>query len=215
MPGLANINHTLRAAVRQHLLGLVDIDRSPAEAVTLAAGVASRAGGSWLADGFAPGQELIVAGWGGEQIAQLVGVEPTRLILEGIAGNGLGTQPRFMVRLPQSIAWEGAATFYPAPGRPFVAEVLQSASKTLRSIGNGLARTIEHRWLASFTFNYPAERGTLALERMTGAALAHFAPGAAWGGPATIQGGSLSPLLRDGGWISQAVSIELLGFTTD
>lgn len=215
MQTLASVNHALRAALRQHVLGLVDIDRSPAEAVSLANGVFIRAGGSWLDDGFALGQELTVAGWGAEQIGQVAGLEPLRLTLADVAGSGDGAQPRFRARLPQSIAWEGSPTFYPAPGRPFVAEVLQSASKTLLSIANGATRTIEHRWLASFSFNYPAERGTLALERMTGAALAHFAPGSAWGGPAVIQGGSLSPLLRDGAWIGQAVSIELLAFTTD
>ena len=206
---LATLLPNLRAAFRARLLTAVDIDVTVA--VTVAGGVFTRASGSWIADGFAIGQELKVSGAAiGTMLVK--GIEEAKLVTTSAAG-GSGAA-RFIVGLPSAVAWEGAK--FAPKGSPFAVEKVQMAGSTRRSFGpNGL---IQHRALMHCNLFYPAQGATLAIERMTGALMQHFRPGTDLihgGDAARVEQVEASPLMLDNEWLSQAVTVTALAFTSD
>lgn len=207
---LATVLPNMRAAFRERLLTVVDVDVSVA--VTAAAGALTRASGSWIADGLAIGQEVTVEGVGATAVALVTGVTDTRLSTNG-PFSGSGTA-RVRARLPGEIAWEGRK--YAPTTRPFVAERVQSAST--RRTAMGPSGTIEHRILGHANLFYPSQNLTLAIERMAGAVMTTFRPGTSlsYGGDAgRVQQVEQSGLMLDGEWLSLAVTVTILAFTSD
>lgn len=217
--GLATVHANLRSAFRERLLTLVDIDHSPGVSVSLASGVFTRASGSWLTAGFAPGMEVTVNGFTGSPlygVVETVSALALKLNITGtqtVAGGG-----RFIVGLPQGRAWEGF-DFFPVDGRPYVAESVRANVTTLETICNpsgvGVATNILE---ASATFFYPKNKGTLAIERMAGAAMKLLGESPrrlSYGGDAaTIQRVERSQLYDDGARIGCAVTARLMAITT-
>jgi hypothetical protein len=208
---LATVHANLRAAFRERLLTLVDIDHSPGVSVSLASGVFTRASGSWLTAGFAPGMEVQAVGFTGNPygVVETVSALAMKLNIAGtqtVAGGG-----QFIAALPQGRAWEGA-DFFPTDGRPYVAEsfrAIQSRGLTAGDLGPGV---VAHNIEASATFFYPKNKGTLAIERMVGAAMTLFRRGSTLsrnGDAATIQDSSRSALYDDGSRIGCAVLITI------
>jgi hypothetical protein len=217
--GLATVHANLRSAFRERLLTLVDIDHSPGVSVSLASGVFTRASGSWLTAGFAPGMEVTVSGFTGSPlygVVETVSALALKLNITGtqtVAGGG-----RFIVGLPQGRAWEGF-DFFPVDGRPYVSESVRANATTLETICNpsgvGVATNILE---ASATFFYPKNKGTLAIERMAGAAMKLLGESPrrlSYGGDAaTIQRVERSQLYDDGSRIGCAVTARLMAITT-
>lgn len=214
---LATIHANLRAAFRERLLTLVDIDHSPGVSVSLASGVFTRASGSWLTAGFAPGMEVQAQGFTGNPfgVVETVSALALKLNITGtqtVAGGG-----RFIAALPQGRAWEGF-DFFPIDGRPYTSEAMVTGASRKRSIGgpNGVGAVIEHRPSLVASFFYPKNKGTLAIERMTGAAMALFLPGSSltYGGDsARITDVECSQTYDDGARIGRAVTVSTLAFT--
>lgn len=214
---LATVHPNLRAASRERLLTLVDIDHSPGVSVSLASGVFTRASGSWLTAGFAPGMEVQAQGFTGNPfgIVETVSALALKLNISGsqtVAGGG-----RFIAALPQGRAWEGF-DFFPVDGRPYVSETLLPGISRKRSVGgpNGVGAVIEHRPSFVATFFYPKNKGTLAIERMTGSMMGLFRPGLSltYGGDtARITDVECSQNYDDGARTGRAVTVSLLAFT--
>lgn len=215
---LATIHANLRAAFREKLLTLTDIDHSPGVSVTLANGVFTRASGSWLDAGFCPGQEVTVEGFTGSPLYGVVDTVSALALKLGVAGAQTVTGGgQFKVTLPQGRAWEGF-DFFPIDGRPYVAESVRAGPSRLETITNpsgvGVA---QHNVEASATFFYP-KRGTIAVERMVGALMTLLAQSPrrlAYAGDAgVIQRVERSALYEDGARLGCAVTASILAFTT-
>lgn len=214
---LATLYPNLRSAFRQRLLTLVNIDHAPGVSVTLASGVFTRASGSWLTAGFAPGMEVTVIGFGAATSSVVESVTALALKTSHAGAQTVAGGGQFVVGLPQGRAWTGE-TFHPIDGRPYVAEAVLAGSSRKKSHGgpNGQGAVIEHTPRAVATLFYPNGKGTLALEAMAGAVMAHFLPGSSlsYGADAArITDVSLSIPYLDGSRLAQAVSVELLAFT--
>jgi hypothetical protein len=204
---LKTVLSNIRAAFRAQLQTVVDIDVTVT--VTASGGVLTRSTGSWIDDGFAIGQEVTLSGVGaGTAIVR--GVDATKLSLSSTT-SGSGSA-RVQVKLPAAVAWEG--TRYVPRAVPFVAEKVQSATTIRRSVGPQGA--IEHRILGHANRFYPSLGSTLAIERMAGSIMTAFKPGTQLvrnGDAAIVQQVEQSPLLLDGEWISQNVTVTALAFT--
>lgn len=214
---LETLHENIRAAFRERLLTLEPIDHSPGVSVSLANGVFTRASGSWLTAGFAPGMEVTVSGFTGSPLYGVVDTVSALALKLGISGSQtVAGGGQFTVALPQGRAWE-ADTFFPTDGRPYVAESVRAASSRLRSVANTAGGgTIEHIIQCSATFFYPKNKGTRALERMAGACMALFAPATRLTrstDSALVQNVERSPLYDDGARIGCAVTASLLAFT--
>lgn len=213
MAPLATVFPLMRAAVRERLLTVIDIDHSPGS-VTATAGVYARTSGSWIDAGFAIGQEVAITGMGvADGTVIVTGVAALSLTTSGTA-SASGNAPRFVVGLPFGRAWEGAEPYQPGAA-PFVAETFSPLSTRKRGAGQG--GIIEHLTNANFTLFYPARRGALAIERMAGAVMAHFAPGLSLQRAeltARVSDVSRSGLTLDGEWLACGVSISLTAYTT-
>lgn len=212
----------LRAACRERVLTVVDVDHRPDDETNAGNGLVYRNDGeSWLEAGFSPGCEITCYGFGDPVTSLAKTVAEQLLTLEDttFSGTAFGPDARFVTALPQARAWEGEE-FTPVPGKPYVAETFRSISSVKRSVGNanGTGGTIEHRLQASFALFYPAGLGTLAIESMAGALMAHFFPGLALSygaASAIVTGTQASPPITDGGWITLAVTVSLLTWTSD
>ncbi len=214
---LATVHTNLRAAFRERLLTLVDIDHSPGVSVTLASGIFTRASGSWITAGFAPGMEVTVNGFTGSPLYGVVETVSALALKLGVSGSQtIAGGGQFIVGLPQGRAWEGF-DFFPTDGRPYVSETVLPGPSRKRSIsGQNGAGVIEHKPSLVATFFYPKNKGTLALERMSGAAMSLFLPGLSlsYGGDgARITDVECSQNYDDGARIGRAVTVSLLAFT--
>lgn len=213
---LATVHANLRAAFRTRLLTLTDIDHSPGVSVTQANGVFTRASGSWITAGFAPGMEVQAQGFTGNPfgVVETVSALALKLNISGtqtVAGGG-----RFVVALPQGRAWEGF-DFLPTDGKPYVSESFRAVQSSGLTLGNyNGPGTVRHTIEAGATFFYPKNKGTLAIERMAGAMMALFRRGSTLlrdGDGVTIADASRGPLYDDGARFGCAVTVSLPAYT--
>lgn len=214
---LATLHPNLRAAFRERLLTLVDIDHSPGVSVSLASGVFTRASGSWLTAGFTSGMEVTVSGFTGSPLYGVVETVSALAMKLGVSGSQtVAGGGQFVVGLPQGRAWEGV-DFFPVDGRPYVAESFRAVQSQGLTVGNyNGPGTVLHTIEATATFFYPKNKGTLAIERIAGAAMAHFRRGLSLsrnGDAATIANVSRSPLYDDGARIGCAVTASIPAYT--
>lgn len=210
---LATVHANLRAAFRERLLTLSDIDHSPSVSVSLANGIFTRASGSWLTAEFAPGMEVTVTGFTGSPLYGVVETVSALALKLGITGTQtVAGGGRFVVALPQGRAWEGF-DFFPTDGRPYVAESFRAVQSQGLTVGNyNGPGVVSHAIEASASFFYPKNKGTLAIERMAGAAMALFRRGSTLsrnGDAATIENSSRSELYDDGARLGCAVSVTI------
>ncbi|MCL4715463.1 MAG: hypothetical protein KJZ75_11180 [Hyphomonadaceae bacterium] len=217
---LATLHPNLRAAFRQKLLTLIDIDHSPGVSVSLASGVFTRASGSWLDAGFARGMEVQAIGFTNNPRGVVTAVSALALTttIAAPASQTVGGGGQFVVGLPIGRAWEGETGFFPSDDAPYVAETVLPGPSRKTSVGgpNGRGAVIEHKPSLVASFFYPKGRGTIAIERMTGAAMTAFLPGSAlsYGADsARITDVQCSQNYDDGSRIGRAVTVSLLAFT--
>lgn len=218
--GMRTLHGNLRAAFRERLLTLTQLSEAPGVSVTLTDGVFTRASGSWIDAGFEPGQEVTVNGFAGSPLyGQVISVTALGLRTDLAGAETVSGGGEFVVDLPQGRAWEGK-DYNPVSDRAYVSETLQTVSQRGVSIGNanGAGGTIETKLIATASFFYPRNRGTIAIEGMAGAALVLFRRGQSLsrnGDAATIENVSRSSLYNDGARIGCAVSVNLLAYTQD
>jgi len=211
---LKTVHPSLRAAVRERLLTVTEVDVSVGS-ITASGGVYTRASGSWITDGFRIGQEVTVSGLsGGNGVVRVRSLTALALTTTGTAsGSGTG---RFLVALPQGRAWEGQGVYRPTLGQPYISEAYVPASSARVSQGSPTP-VIQHDINANVTLFYPASEGTEAVERMAGAIQAHFMPKATKlvrdNVGARVVDVRRSSVMLDGDWLSVGVTIQLLAFT--
>jgi hypothetical protein len=211
---LKTLHPSLRAAFRERLLTVVDVDASPGS-VTASGGVYARASGSWITDGFRIGQEVQVTGVGSGTVVRVKSLTASTLTTTGTA-TGSGASPRFLVGLPQGRAWEGQGVYRPTLGQPYISEAYVPANAARITQGSGASPTIQHDINANVTLFYPASEGTEAIERMAGAIQAHFMPKTKLTRDtigARVMDVRRSPVMMDGDWLSIGVTVQLLAFT--
>lgn len=208
------VHPSLRAAFRERLLTVADVDAS-VSSITASNGVYSRTTGSWITGGFRIGQEVTVSGLSGANgTVRVRSLTALDLTTTGTAsGSGTG---RFLVGLPQGRAWEGQGVYRPTLGQPYISEAYVPASSARLSQGS-TTPVIQHDINANVTLFYPSSEGTEAIERMAGAIQAHFMPKATKlvrdNVGARVVDTRRSPVMLDGDWLSIGVTIQLLAFT--
>jgi hypothetical protein len=211
---LKTLHPSLRAAFRERLLTVVDVDAS-VSSVTASGGVYSRTTGSWITGGFRIGQEVTVSGLSAANgLFRVRSLTALDLTTTGTAsGSGTG---RFLVGLPQGRAWEGQGVYRPTLGQPYISEAYVPANAARITQGSGSTPTIQHDINANVTLFYPASEGTEAIERMAGAIQAHFMPKTKLTRDtigARVMDVRRSPVMMDGDWLSVGVTVQLLAFT--
>jgi hypothetical protein len=166
--------HAQQLAIRAHVLGVV---------VATAAGTLgctgakyTRTEGSFVADGFAVGMEVVAAGFTGSAngLAVVARVSDTELTvgrsLPTLAAGGGRT---LTAGLPESAAWENTV-LEPKPGRPFVEEEFLAGPLFQRGAGPG--GVMESRPTYVLKVHVPASTGEAAARRYASALVRHFTP---------------------------------------
>lgn len=211
----ASLHLDLRAAFRQRLLGVTLADTGT---TTLGASGSTftRAAGSFVADGFAPGDEVMASGFAGgaDGRATVVSVSASSLVVDrALATNAAAAGRRLLAGLPQGRAWEGTE-FLPQTGQPWLRESFRPLSSEVRSLGVG--GTIAHTMTGNLSLFYPSRRGTLAVERMAGAVVDLFAPGTALtygGNSGVVLRCERQPLVQEPDWVSAPVIVSVTAYT--
>lgn len=218
------IKHLLvQRAVRSHLLSLTVASTSGVNLSGISGGY-SRASGSFLADGYAIGQEIVAAGFtspllNGSKI--ITGVSASTL---AVAGGGAvessGSGRTITCGLPTRRAWEGMP-FTPTEGAPYVSELYLGGPQTVITV-QAVGGEVEATPIYQVTIRAKSGVGVDALATYADALLAHFTPGLSL---AMADGNSVrvradtapyrSTLVLDSpGWAALSVAIPLRSYTT-
>lgn len=215
----ATIHPDLRAAFRERLLTVLKASTGTVTTIGAAGQTYTRSSGSFLADGFGIGDEVMVNGFteasnnGRALIDELSAT--TMKVNRPLVSEAAGDAVQIKAGLWQGRAWEGF-TFQPVVGQPYIAETMQPISSIKRTIGR--KGTIEHRITGGLTLFYPNGRGTLAIERMAGVLLDHFEPGTpliSGASKAIVQQAEARGSYSDPDWLSRPVIITLLAYTAN
>lgn len=213
----AGVFTDLRSAFRERLLSLVLADTA-SQALSVAGATYSRAVGSFIADGFAVGDEIVATGFGtagNNGRALITALTASAMTVDRtLVAEGAGAGRRIVAGLPSGRAWEGRE-FNQQIGQPWLRESFRPLVSAPRALGAG--GTIEHRMTGNLSFFYPAKRGTLAVERMAGAVMDLLAPGTslAYGQNAgVVQQCERAPLVQEPDWISAPVIVSITAYTS-
>jgi|GEM_PF-2062885 len=178
--------------------------------------------GSFLTDGFAPGMEILPAGFNVANNAPAVieSVTATTMTITGGRAAQVALAGRSVVSgLPLARQWENTQTPYlNAPGvRPYVSEQWVPATFSLLSFP-AAGGDVEESGLYILTWFGLANKGILAIRRGVKALKAKFTPGTVllasgnavrvWGNPGVLEG-QLIPL--ENGYVSCQLTIPWRG----
>jgi hypothetical protein len=162
----------IQLAARNHALALVVATTGMMSLSATAMGYA-RATGSFYADGFWPGMEVVPVGFPQTAPGTITDVTPTTLTIRGGRSVAAAAGARSLtVGLPTRRAWENIA-FTPTTGEPYVEE--QYAPGAAAQVTLGPLGEIEARPTYFLLVNLPSDTG-LTLGRYTDALARHFAP---------------------------------------
>lgn len=110
--------------------------------------------------------------------------------------------------------WEGKQ-FFPIKGTPYVSETFRPISSIPRATGIG--GTIAHTMTGNFILHYPANEGTVDLERMAAKIMDKFFPGStlSYGGEAgVVTQSERGPLLQEPDWVNCTLVVTLVAYTS-
>lgn len=213
----ARLHLDLRAAFRQRLLSVVLADTG-AVTLAVAGSTYTRSSGSFLADGFAVGDEVVASGFttaANNGRAVITALSSTVMTVDrALTAEGAAAGRRVVAGLPQGREWEGTE-FIPQTGQPWVRERFRPLVSQPRALGAG--GTVQHTMTGNLSLFYPARRGTLAVERMAGAVLDLFAPGTALaygGNSGFVQQCERQPLVQEPDWLSAPVIVSVTAYTS-
>lgn len=171
------VNHeAMRFAMRAYAKTLVVCTTGAVSLSATSTGYA-RTSGSFIADGFAVGMELIAAGFArtnnnGSKVVTAVGVLTIDVDGGAVIENAAGARS-LAVGLPTDRAYENLK-FKPTTGRTFVGE--QYIPGPSRQATDGPKGEIELTPMYDLLFHVPAETGELAAHRYVDQTLTLFAP---------------------------------------
>lgn len=216
--GINTVHAELRSAWRSRLLTLSLVATGALTNVSAGGTALTRASGSWIADGFTEGDEVMVAGFSlAANNGRALVKSATALVLtleKTLSTEAAGASVTVSAGLWQGRAWEGMP-YAPVRGAPYFSESMRAVSSQVRALGAG--GTIAHAMRGALVLYYPAGRGTLSVERMAGAVMKHLKPGTSlvYGTSAgVVTEASRSPLLQEPDWISCPVIVSVAAHTT-
>lgn len=219
------IQHTLaQQALRAQLLTLQFGHADGSHNISATATGFARVHGSFLADGYAVGQEVTASGFTvptNNALWLVTGVTATTLTTSvAPTPEGATAHQTLTIHLPSRRAWEGV-DFVPTADAPFVQERYLAGPTTLVTIS--AAGELESTPSYSVTFTVKAGFGMEAANRYADACLALFRPGTtlglADGTTLRVRGDTgpfRAPMIQDGaGWQSVVVTIPCRVYTTN
>lgn len=213
----------IQRAMRNRLLSLPVASTSGVNLSGISGGY-SRASGSFLADGYAIGQEVVVTGFTAAALngAKVVtGVTANTLLVAGGGAVESSASGRTITcGLPTRRAWEGLE-FTPTEGAPYVSELYLGGPQTVITV-QALGGEIEATPIYQVTIRARSGVGVDALAAYADALLAHFPPGltlALSDGNTVRVRADTAPyrttlVLDSPGWSALSVAIPLRSYTT-
>lgn len=202
----------IQLALRARLLTLEVCTTGSTTLAATATGY-SRAGGSFLTDGFAVGMEVTPTGFTETDRGMITAVDALTMTIDGgrdVESSGAGRT--LAVGLPQYRGWDNTR-LDPEGGRPYIEEQYIPATVSLLS-GPADGGTVEDTGLYVVRWYGQADTGLSALAEPTSAILELFKPGTGLtvaDGTVRVRGDigpSRGPILADlPGWVVVTVSI--------
>jgi hypothetical protein len=216
MSNAATLHADMRSAIRQRLLQL-RVYTTGLTTLAVANGKIVRTSGSFVDEGFQPGDQVETSGFGVaannssfivSEVVPLTLTLDRRLTTEAAAG-----QRRADAGLVAGRAWEGRE-FTPVRTQPFFRETVRPVSSVVRSIGDGAV--VEHILTCNLAFYYPVSLGLRPLEKQVGAVLALFQPASS-----LYYNGNLGQVIKtqrtavrqEPDWVSASVSFDIRSHT--
>jgi hypothetical protein len=177
----------------------------------------TRATGSFLEDGFAPGDEVTAtefalrsnntSGVVSSVTDTLLQLRDVTLATEAVGVGILG------VRTPSRVAWEGTE-FDPEVGWPYLRESYRPGTRTVRSLGTKALLRHEIIWLVDCF--YPAlGKGTTGINGMAQAVMDKYPPGLQVTHDMYVRTSYPFGVLTKDGWQHIPVTIRLTAHTTN
>ena len=166
---------TIMRAFRSHLLTVERLSVAGSFALTTTG--LTRASGSFLTDGFLPGEEITITGHGTQAGPWLIRqVAAGLLTLSGTRSASGAAATVVTVPFPLSRAWTNEQFAKPT-GRPWVRETLLPMTANRASLG-GPGALKRHEGSYQLDIFYPANAGAFPVEAMADAILLACEPGA-------------------------------------
>lgn len=217
MTGLL-VHPDMRAGLRQRLLTLQKATTGTVSNIGASGTVFTRAAGSFITDGFCIGDEITAAGFAtsaNNGVAMVTAISALQLTTDkALTTEAAGASVSIVAALPALRHWEGEV-FSPTQGRPFVDESLLVPYSAPRAIGP--AGVVYHAITFALNFVYPAGKGTLAVESMAAAALAHFARGTVFtygSNRGRVEKVERRSLIQEPDWLRCPVQVAVAAYTS-
>lgn len=175
----ATIHTSLISAFRQRLLQTIKATTGAVATLSAAGNVFSRSSGSFVADGFGIGDEVMPAGFdnaANNARNRIKSVTPTTLTVESaLVTEAAGGSRAIVAGIPQGRDFEDGKKYTPQLGVPFITDNYNILASTPVGVGTGGAEG--HSIQAIFGLRYPNDTGPLAVRMMAGAIRHQFRPG--------------------------------------
>jgi hypothetical protein len=208
-----SLHENLRAAIRQHLLTVQKAATAVLTVVAVSGSTYTRQTGSFIADKFGVGDEVMAAGFtksGNNGRSLITGLTATAMTVDRVlATEAAGASVQLIAGLPQGRAFQGWV-YTPIVGQPYISERMLPISDRVVAVGSGAEQ--EHIVTGNFVLRYPANTGTLAAGKIAGAIRTHFKPGTSlvYGGTVgLVMQAELRPSYEDPEWLHQPVIVTV------
>lgn len=216
LPLPADLEELVKGAFRSEWGAVVKCTTGPVATIAMYAdGRYERSAGSFLSDGFDPGDEFTAGGAGksgnnGVKVIQSVTAAQIRVANSaGMANEAAGAAVTIAMALPSRQKLAGFKLI-PDPAYPWISESFQpdqlrAASIAVRS-GKPLQRLTGFYWL---TINYPMGTGTSGISRLRGKIIERIYAGRSLvyqGSTTRVRTASPKPFIEKDGWTSGALA---------
>ena len=210
---MTDVHVAMRRALRARLQTAVRLTVGPLSNITVGTGgTLTRSSGSWLTDGFLPGEVLTASGFAqaaNNGTATIKAVTASVLTLaKTTVAEAAGASVDLFVGLP-AVAWEGRA-YSPVVGTPFLREQLNPLPTYI--VGFGAGGLERHPALYLLDLLYPFGFGPSAAEAMAGTLRQLFPPGlvlTADGQQVRVAQASRSALRPEADWMLLPLTIRV------
>ncbi|MBP7548674.1 MAG: hypothetical protein KA761_00190 [Gemmatimonadaceae bacterium] len=209
---IATVHTAMRAALRARLTSLVVT--SATANLTPSGYTYSRAAGSFVDDGFVVGDHINVTGLASTANgrSRVRKVEAATLTIDrAVSGaQAIGT---IVATVPALVAWE-ATPFVPTVGVPYVAEQMRPIGSAPAAVGSSGIERVEVLYAVN-VFG-PTGEGPLPAERLAGAIMQWFKPGArlvAGEHEVVVMKVARTAIVPDAAWINVPVQVTAVAYS--
>lgn len=169
------VDHDMAALALRNQLLTLQVCTTGSVMLTATSTGFTRAIGSFLTDGFAPGMEVLPIGFGDNSRGVIQSVTAGAIILTGTRSAESAATASLTVGLPELVGWDNIA-LDPDMGRPYLEESYVPATNTLLSMPY-TGGTVEDTGLYVLRWYAPSNVGRKALSAPAQAILALFPVG--------------------------------------